>query len=113
MAALLYFEEKVHKKKLQEANAIPLLFPRPAVLDFGAPGVSNRASVGAQAHLREVFTLDKWNNMTTYRVEQPERPQPAARRASPRHILRVYLLLLLPSPEPLQSLQLITAIHFS
>ncbi|WKA03611.1 hypothetical protein VitviT2T_021711 [Vitis vinifera] len=35
---------------------------------------------------REVFTLDKWNNMTTYRVEQPERPQPATRRASPRHI---------------------------
>ncbi|KAL6314391.1 hypothetical protein AAG906_021449 [Vitis piasezkii] len=34
---------------------------------------------------REVFTLDKWNNMTAYRVEQPERP-PAARRASPRHI---------------------------
>ena len=25
--------------------------------------------------------------MTTYRVDQPERPQPAARRASPRHIL--------------------------
>ncbi|RVW21210.1 hypothetical protein CK203_109885 [Vitis vinifera] len=24
--------------------------------------------------------------MTTYRVDQPERPQPAARRASPRHI---------------------------
>nr|CAN73133.1 hypothetical protein VITISV_032175 [Vitis vinifera] len=39
---------------------------------------------------REVFTLDKWNNMTAYRVEQPGRPQPAeipaARRASPRHI---------------------------
>ena len=28
MAALLYFEEKVHKKKLQRADAIPLLFPR-------------------------------------------------------------------------------------
>eukprot|EP00261_Vitis_vinifera_P016586 XP_010645785.1 PREDICTED: MAGE-like protein 2 [Vitis vinifera] len=35
---------------------------------------------------REVFTLEKWNNMTTYRVDQPERPQPAARRAFPRHI---------------------------
>ncbi|RVW45735.1 hypothetical protein CK203_095003 [Vitis vinifera] len=35
---------------------------------------------------RELFTLDKWNNMTAYRVDQPERPQPAARRASPRHI---------------------------
>ncbi|KAL6340789.1 hypothetical protein AAG906_030911 [Vitis piasezkii] len=28
MAALLYFEEKVHRKKLLRADAIPLLFPR-------------------------------------------------------------------------------------
>ena len=28
MAALLYFEEKVHKKKLQRADTIPLLFLR-------------------------------------------------------------------------------------
>ena len=28
MAALLYFEEKVHRKKLLRAHAIPLLFPR-------------------------------------------------------------------------------------
>ncbi|RVW37065.1 hypothetical protein CK203_113140 [Vitis vinifera] len=33
MAALLYFEEKVHQKKLLRADAIPLLFPRLA----GAP----------------------------------------------------------------------------
>ncbi|RVW70871.1 hypothetical protein CK203_061427 [Vitis vinifera] len=35
---------------------------------------------------REPFTLDKWNNMTAYKVDQPGQPQPAARRASPRHI---------------------------
>ena len=28
MAALLHFEEKVHKKQLQRADTIPLLFPR-------------------------------------------------------------------------------------
>ena len=28
MAALLYFEEKIHRKKLLRADAIPLLFPR-------------------------------------------------------------------------------------
>ena len=28
MTSLLYFEEKVHRKKLQRADAIPLLFPR-------------------------------------------------------------------------------------
>ncbi|XP_059593058.1 uncharacterized protein LOC132253830 [Vitis vinifera] len=52
MAALLYFEEKLERKRI----------------------------------CREVFTLDKWNNMTAYRVDQPERPQPTARKASPRHI---------------------------
>nr|CAN72255.1 hypothetical protein VITISV_034186 [Vitis vinifera] len=52
LAALLYFEEKLERKRI----------------------------------CRELFILDKWNNMTTYRVDQPERPQPAARRASPRHI---------------------------
>ncbi|RVW58731.1 hypothetical protein CK203_108559 [Vitis vinifera] len=57
MAALLYFEEKVHKKKLQRADAIPLLFPR--------------LLCQILEHLG---------------VDQPERPQPAARRASPRHI---------------------------
>ncbi|RVW14472.1 hypothetical protein CK203_117220 [Vitis vinifera] len=35
--------------------------------------------------MRESFTLDKWNNMTAYKVDQPGQPQPAARRASPRH----------------------------
>ncbi|XP_034710659.1 vegetative cell wall protein gp1-like [Vitis riparia] len=37
---------------------------------------------------RDVFTFDKWSNMTAYRMEQLELPQPAqmlaARRASPR-----------------------------
>ncbi|RVW66358.1 hypothetical protein CK203_065173 [Vitis vinifera] len=48
---------------------------------------------------REVFTLDKWTNMTAYRAKHPELPQPrqpedpqpaeipAARRASPEPIL--------------------------
>nr|CAN60413.1 hypothetical protein VITISV_015400 [Vitis vinifera] len=52
LAALLYFEEKLERKRF----------------------------------CREMFTLDKWNNMTAYRVDHPEHPQPAARRASPRHI---------------------------
>ncbi|RVW26786.1 hypothetical protein CK203_099732 [Vitis vinifera] len=35
---------------------------------------------------REPFTLDKWNNMMAYKIDQPGQPQPAARRASPRRI---------------------------
>ncbi|RVW71842.1 Retrovirus-related Pol polyprotein from transposon 17.6 [Vitis vinifera] len=53
LAALLYFEEKVHKKKLQRADTFPSSFQ------------------GCYAKF--------WSTW-------PERPQPAARRASPRHI---------------------------
>ncbi|RVW12722.1 hypothetical protein CK203_111446 [Vitis vinifera] len=88
MAALLYFEEKVHKKKLQRADAIPLLFHCCARF-WSIWGIHQILSWSANV-FAERFTLDKWNNMTAYRVEQPGRPQPAeipaARRASPRHI---------------------------
>ncbi|RVW62451.1 Retrovirus-related Pol polyprotein from transposon 17.6 [Vitis vinifera] len=40
MAALLYFEEKVHQKKLLRADAIPLLFPS-VMSDFGTLGLPN------------------------------------------------------------------------
>ncbi|RVW18318.1 Retrovirus-related Pol polyprotein from transposon 17.6 [Vitis vinifera] len=61
MAALLYFEEK----------------------HLGYP---SEPQLERKRICREPFTLDKWNNMTAYKVDQPEQPQPAARRASPRHI---------------------------
>ncbi|RVW44170.1 hypothetical protein CK203_089401 [Vitis vinifera] len=68
MAALLYFEEKILKH---------LGYPLDPQLE--------RKSI-----CREVFTLEKWTNMTAYRAEQPKLPQPveipAARRASPDHI---------------------------
>ncbi|RVW70641.1 hypothetical protein CK203_056493 [Vitis vinifera] len=86
MAALLYFEEKVHKKKLQRADAIPLLFPRLLCQILEHLGYPSEPQLERKRIFREVFTLDKWNNMIAYRVNQPERPQPAARRASPRHI---------------------------
>nr|CAN67232.1 hypothetical protein VITISV_028396 [Vitis vinifera] len=86
MAALLYFEEKVHKKKLQRADVIPLLFPRLLCHILEHLGYPTEPQLECKRICREVFTLDKWNNMTAYRVEQPERPQPTARRASPRHI---------------------------
>ena len=90
MAALLYFEEKVHKKKLQRADAIPLLFPRLLCQILEHLGYPTDPQLERKRICREVFTLDKWNNMTAYRVEQPGRPQPAeipaARRASPHHI---------------------------
>ncbi|RVW13020.1 Pol polyprotein [Vitis vinifera] len=41
MVALLYFEEKVHRKKLLRADAIPLLFPRLLMSDSGALGTGS------------------------------------------------------------------------
>ncbi|RVW22605.1 hypothetical protein CK203_109496 [Vitis vinifera] len=66
MVALLYFEEKVHKKKLERADAIPLLFPRLLCQILSIWGIHQILS-GAQA------------------APQPAEI-PAARRASPRHI---------------------------
>ncbi|KAL6326248.1 hypothetical protein AAG906_004745 [Vitis piasezkii] len=86
LAALLYFEEKVHKKKLQRADCIPLLFPRLLCQILEHLGFPSEPQLERKRICREPFTLDKWNNMTAYKVDQPEQPQPAARRASPRHI---------------------------
>ncbi|RVW63901.1 hypothetical protein CK203_055688 [Vitis vinifera] len=49
---------------------------------------SKLSSVGAQAYLLRGIYSRQVEHMTAYRIEQPGRPQPAARRASPRHILR-------------------------
>ena len=86
MVTLLYFEEKVHKKKLQRADVISLLFPRLLCQILEHLGYPFDPQLERKRICRELFTLDKWNNMTAYRVDQPERPQPATRRASPRHI---------------------------
>ncbi|RVW31013.1 hypothetical protein CK203_100672 [Vitis vinifera] len=94
MASLLYFEEKVHRKKLLRADAIPLLFPRLLCQILEHLGYPAEPQLERRRICREVFTLDKWTNMTTYRAEHPELPQPqqpeepqaakipAARRAS-------------------------------
>ncbi|RVW80780.1 hypothetical protein CK203_050688 [Vitis vinifera] len=84
MAALLYFEEKVHKK-LQRADCIPLLFPRLLCQVLEHLGYPSEPQQERKRICREPFTLDKWNNMTAYKIDQPGQPQPAARRASPRH----------------------------
>ncbi|RVW70692.1 hypothetical protein CK203_061995 [Vitis vinifera] len=66
MAALLYFEEKVHKKKLQRADCIPLLFPRLLCQILEHLGYPSKP----QQERKRIC---------------PGQPQPAARRASPRH----------------------------
>ncbi|RVW35275.1 hypothetical protein CK203_085807 [Vitis vinifera] len=76
MAGLLYFEEKVHRKKLLRVDAIPLLFPRLLCQILEHLGYPSDPQLERKRICREVFTLDKWTNMTAYRVEHPELPQP-------------------------------------
>ncbi|RVW21111.1 hypothetical protein CK203_112701 [Vitis vinifera] len=66
MAALLYFEEKVHQKKLLRADAIPLLFPR--LLSYSAEPV---APAGVE-------------HPGIPHVEQPQEPQPIETPADTR-----------------------------
>ena len=79
MAALLYFEEKVHRKKLLRLDAIPLLFPRLLcqILEH------LRYLAEPQHECRCICRVDKWTSMTTYGgadqgapagLEHPEEP---------------------------------------
>ncbi|RVW53153.1 hypothetical protein CK203_087573 [Vitis vinifera] len=68
MAALLYFEEKVHKKKLQRADAIPFLFPRLLCQILEHLGYPSDPQLERKRICREPAEI------------------PAARRASPYHI---------------------------
>nr|CAN79586.1 hypothetical protein VITISV_009563 [Vitis vinifera] len=88
MAALLYFEEKVHQKKLLRADAIPLLFPRLLCQILEHLGYPTEPQFECKRICREIFTLDKWMNMTAYSAEPGapagvEAPAPAVPSAEP------------------------------
>ena len=87
MAALLYFEEKVHRKKLLRADAIPLLFPRLICQILEHLGYPSEPQLEHRRIFLEIFTLDKWISMTAYDAElgapagpenpeHPKEPQP-------------------------------------
>ena len=69
MTALLYFEEKVHRKKLLRADAIPLLFPRLLCQILEHLGYPAEPELERRCICREIFTLDKWTSMAAYGVE--------------------------------------------
>ena len=64
MTAPLYFEEKVHKKKLLRADVIPLLFPRLLCHILEHLGNPSEPQLERKRIFREIFTLDKWTSMT-------------------------------------------------
>nr|CAN74862.1 hypothetical protein VITISV_036916 [Vitis vinifera] len=63
MAALLYFEEKVHRKKLLKADAIPLLFPRLLCHILEHLGYPSEPKLERRCIFREIFTLNKWTSI--------------------------------------------------
>ncbi|RVW81609.1 hypothetical protein CK203_049456 [Vitis vinifera] len=63
MTYLLHFEEKVHQRKLQRADVIPLLFPRLLCQILEHPGLSWRARLERRCHCLEDFSLDKWHHL--------------------------------------------------
>ena len=80
MAALLYFEEKVHRNKLLRADAIPLLFPRLLCQILEHLGYPTEPQLECRRICQEIFTLDKWTSMIAYGVDQgapvgPEQPE--------------------------------------
>ena len=73
MASLLHFEEKVHRKKLQRADVIPLLFPRLLCQILEHLGYASKPQLERRCIFRELFTLDKWNHLMAY-VAPPGAP---------------------------------------
>ena len=63
MAALRYFEEKVHRKKLQRADMIPLLFPRLLCHILEHMSYPTEPHLERCHHCREHFTLDLWTQL--------------------------------------------------
>ena len=76
MAALLYFKEKVHRKKLLRADAIPLLFPRLLCQILEHLGYPAEPQLERKRICREIFTLNRWTSMIAYGADQraPIRP---------------------------------------
>ncbi|RVW85969.1 hypothetical protein CK203_041477 [Vitis vinifera] len=64
--SLFHFEEKVHRKKLQRADTIPLLFPRLLCHILEYMGYPTKPYLERRHHCRERFTLDKWTQLAGY-----------------------------------------------
>nr|CAN61849.1 hypothetical protein VITISV_016507 [Vitis vinifera] len=78
MTSLLHFEEKVHQKKLQRADVIPLLFPRLLCQILEHLGYPGEPRLERRHHCREDFSLDKWHHLAAYFAPQgaPAVPPP-------------------------------------
>ncbi|KAL6325888.1 hypothetical protein AAG906_038377 [Vitis piasezkii] len=76
MASFLHFEEKVHRKKLQRADTIPLLFLRLLYHILEHMGYPTEPHLECRHHCREQFTLDKWTQLAGYLAPLGAPPRP-------------------------------------
>ena len=77
ITSLLHFEEKVHQKKLQRADGIPLLFPRLLCQILEHLGYPEEPRLERRRHCREDFSLDKWHHLVAYFASQGAPAVPA------------------------------------
>ncbi|RVW59284.1 hypothetical protein CK203_113064 [Vitis vinifera] len=77
MTSLLHFEEKVHQKKLQRADGIPLLFPRLLCQILEHLGYPEEPRLERRRHCREDFSLGKWHHLVSYFAPQAAPTVPA------------------------------------
>ena len=63
MAALLYFKDKVHRKKLLRDDAIPLLFSRLLCHILEHMGYPIEPHLECRHHCQEHFTLGQWTQL--------------------------------------------------
>ncbi|RVX01221.1 hypothetical protein CK203_036151 [Vitis vinifera] len=93
MASLLHFEEKVHRKKLQRADTIPLLFSRLLCHILEYMGYPTEPHLECRHHCRERFILDKWTQLNELPTESvppaPAAPMPEATYIAPFTTLTV------------------------
>ena len=75
MAALLHFEEKVHKRRLTRAASIQLLFPRLLCHVLAHMGFPADPQSEPRRHCRESFSLEQWNQVWLHQ-HFPELPEP-------------------------------------
>ena len=96
MASLIHFEEKVHRKKLQRVDTIPLLFPRLLCQILEYLGFLIEPQLKHRRLFQERFSLNKWNQLVGYSVSpgvppmvapleppQPEHGEPPIETAPP------------------------------
>ncbi|RVW77960.1 hypothetical protein CK203_048283 [Vitis vinifera] len=88
MAALLHFEEKVHKRRLTRAASIHLLFPRLLCHVLAHMGFPADPRSEPRRHCRESFALEQWNQYGSISIPQNFPSQGKSLLLRPLQLLR-------------------------